>query len=227
MKRTIYTIGYGNFKCFSEFTDILQFYMINYLIDIRSIPFSKYYYQYDSVKLKYALPREGIQYIHAKNLGAKATGLDVYSKVSDIAGDIDLSTVPVCKRPDKCELKPDDYIVDFNKYRANNTFIQTVKKLRNARIDEASGPICVMCAEASPLDCHRYFYVGKELTDKYGDEIDVQHIFWGSDNRGTLLSQEECDEFATKIMCYNTRLAPEDCVEKRDRFLNLMHGWKK
>lgn len=226
MKKVIYTIGYSGYKKSSELTDILTWFNVNYLVDIRSTPFSRYNSQYNSVKLSDTLREKEIDYIHIPALGAKATGLNVFSKVKDIAKGLNLSDLPTHKRPDRAALREDDYIVDFNKYRAKTEFQDTVKKLRDACVED-DVVICLMCAEWSPLDCHRYFYVGKELTDKYGNELEVKHICKDNNGRQALLSQEEVDTTALEAVKQCMHLGQEESQEKVDAFLNLLHGWKK
>src|ERR1700753_1180012 len=61
-KNTIFTIGHGSRKA-ADFLEILKSYGIEYLIDVRSQPFSKFSPQYNQPELKSFLERNGITYV--------------------------------------------------------------------------------------------------------------------------------------------------------------------
>jgi uncharacterized protein (DUF488 family) len=64
----VYTIGFSN-RTWEQTLEILATYKIQRLVDIRTLPGSKYTPQFNQDQLKKALPESGIDYIHMKSLG--------------------------------------------------------------------------------------------------------------------------------------------------------------
>lgn len=186
-KKVIYTFGYTLFadprvqpdmqlnKMFST----LQKYKINYLIDVRSVPFSGQFSQFNADKLKSAGRYYGIPYVHMPELGAKAdSSLDVFSKASDIFFE-DIFPIVKSNRPDHFELNAEDEIVDFHKFRTEDYFLSGIQRIQVAY--DKGFTLCLMCSEKKPMDCHRYFLVCKTLNEKFGDWLEIRH-FTGSKN---------------------------------------------
>ena len=67
---TIYTIGHSTHSL-SEFLNMLQSFEIKILADIRSLPGSRKYPQFNIEDLKISLEEAGIQYIHLADLGGR------------------------------------------------------------------------------------------------------------------------------------------------------------
>ena len=59
---TIYSIGHGN-KKIADFISELKSYGIEYLLDIRSKPYSKWNPQFNQVQLELELKNHGITYV--------------------------------------------------------------------------------------------------------------------------------------------------------------------
>ena len=66
----IYTIGHST-RSLAEFLDMLQSFDIKILADIRSLPGSRKFPQFDKENLKISLEEAGIQYIHLADLGGR------------------------------------------------------------------------------------------------------------------------------------------------------------
>lgn len=66
----IYTIGHSTHSL-AEFLDMLQSFDIKILADIRSLPGSRKFPQFDKENLKISLEEAGIQYIHLADLGGR------------------------------------------------------------------------------------------------------------------------------------------------------------
>ena len=132
-KQKLYTIGYTLFSGRNgidtdKMFETLRNYNVSYLADVRSIPFSKQHPQCNSNCLKSVGTRFSVPYIHIPELGAKASPeQDVFSKAMDIFFD-DIFPVAASKRPEKTELRRDDEIVDFNKFRNDDFFLQGIMK---------------------------------------------------------------------------------------------------
>ena len=69
-KNIIYTIGHSTHSL-EEFLAMLQSFDIKILADIRSLPGSRKFPQFDQENLKLSLPEVGIQYLHLPNLGGR------------------------------------------------------------------------------------------------------------------------------------------------------------
>lgn len=69
-KHIIYTIGHSTHSL-EEFLAMLQSFGIRLLIDIRSLPGSRKFPQFDKENLQIALPENGIQYAHFPGLGGR------------------------------------------------------------------------------------------------------------------------------------------------------------
>ncbi|MBS1485977.1 MAG: DUF488 domain-containing protein [Bacteroidetes bacterium] len=69
-KKIIYTIGHSTHSL-EVFVAMLKSFDIKILADIRSLPGSRKFPQYDKENLEISLQEIGIQYIHLKNLGGR------------------------------------------------------------------------------------------------------------------------------------------------------------
>ena len=89
-KQIIFTVGYtlfqnGNYVDLEKMFNVLRNYNVTYLVDVRSVPYSKQYPQCNADNLKIAGKRYGIPYLHMPEVGAKVSAeQDVFSKASDI-----------------------------------------------------------------------------------------------------------------------------------------------
>lgn len=66
----IYTIGHSTYS-FTAFLLMLQAFQIKTLIDIRALPGSRKFPQYDKDDLAQSLTQAGIQYVYLKSLGGR------------------------------------------------------------------------------------------------------------------------------------------------------------
>src|SRR5437879_1781638 len=62
IKGTIYTVGYGS-RTIDELVALLQRYAIEYLVDVRSQPYSSYKPEFSRDKLAERLAQVGIRYV--------------------------------------------------------------------------------------------------------------------------------------------------------------------
>lgn len=90
MKKIIYTMGYTLFQNgfdieIERMFQTLKGYGINFLVDVRSVPFSKQYPQCNADNMKIAGKELGIPYMNMPEIGAKANSQqEVFSKAADI-----------------------------------------------------------------------------------------------------------------------------------------------
>lgn len=253
-KQKIYTVGYTLF-CnrdgidLGKMFEVLQKYGVSYLTDIRSVPFSKQYPQCNSSHLESAGMRFSIPYIHVPELGAKANPLqDVFSKASEIFFD-DIFPIAGSNRPEKTELFANDEIVDFQKFRNDDYFLQGIKRIENAY--DKGFTLALMCSEKDPINCHRFFLVSRKVEQLFGDWIEVEHIMKNKDGEIVTISNRELNKELSETVLnkeaikklnllekdlftcearidnYFGKDIPEKIFDFCDRYWNLMHGWRK
>ncbi len=132
----IYTIGYGN-RSIDECIDLLRRYTIEFLVDIRSQPYSRFHPDYSKAALEGKLKREGLRYIF---LGDKLGG-----------------------RPadQTCYINSK---VDYAILREKPFYQQGIARLFSAR--EKGARMVLMCSEQKPEECHRSKLIGNTLREK-------------------------------------------------------------
>ena len=112
---------------------------------MRSVPFSSNAPQFNADFLKNALRAVGIHYVHmGKELGARRDELEAYNS---------------------------DNQVDFIKTARLDLFQQGIQRIKKGL--SLSCNIILMCAEKSPLECHRFALVARNLCEQ---GIQVNHI---------------------------------------------------
>ena len=247
-KKYIYTVGYtlfqrGNTIDVNHLFDTLKKYSVNFLIDVRSVPFSKQYPQCNAENMKIAGKELGLPYMNMPEIGAKASSQqEVFSKASDIFFEQDVFPIAKSYRPEKTELLGSDEIVDFRKFRHDEHFVSGLKRIEDAY--DKDYILCLMCSEKKPMDCHRYFLVSKALEQRYGDWLEVRHIVEKPDGRIYFILNSDLDKQLEEFVCEKKRvLSPvfkDEILENYfgkteqeklndfcDRYWNLLHGWKR
>lgn len=134
----LYTIGHTN-HTHEEFLNLLQMYEINYILDIRSIPYSKYTPQFNKETISYFLKENGIEYYQmGKYFGARPNDRSLYSEKG---------------------------YLDFEKVRESKNFIYGLENIKKGL--QGGNNIALMCTERDPFDCHRAIMVsrGFELSE--------------------------------------------------------------
>lgn len=128
-KLSIFTIGHST-RSIEEFTELLRIYNIKEIVDVRSIPRSRYNPQFNEDTLEQSLKQNNIKYMHLKKLG----GLRHSKKDSTNLGWHNTS------------------FRGFADYMATPEFsegLEALTKIASAR------ETAIMCAEAVPWRCHR------------------------------------------------------------------------
>ena len=145
MTQNIYSIGHGH-KTASEFINELRSFGIQYLIDVRSSPFSKWAPHFNKGSIEFLLKDCDIRYVY----------------MGDTIGG----------RPQSPDCYDENGYFDYKKMAMVPTFITGLKRLVNA--NEGGYKIAVMCSESDPAMCHRSKLIGRELF--FGHHIVMQHI---------------------------------------------------
>lgn len=145
MPSSIYSIGHGQ-KSTDEFISELRSFDIQYLIDVRTSPFSKWAPQYNRGTIEDFLKQNGIIYLY----------------MGDVIGGRPLN--------DNC-IDSDGYF-DYKKMAEKPQFQTGLKRLVKA--NEKGCRVAVMCSETDPTQCHRSKLIGRELY--FQDDISMEHI---------------------------------------------------
>lgn len=133
-KKSLYTIGHGNRKP-EEFLDLLKKFDIEFLIDVRSQPFSKFNPHFNQNELKFFLERNEIKYVF---MGDSIGG-----------------------RPKDNTCYDDEGKVDYEAVRTKDFFIEGIERLKKAYSKEIK--VVIMCSESKPCECHRSKLIGRAL----------------------------------------------------------------
>ena len=137
----IYTIGYGN-NPIEEFINILKKYRIDYLIDVRSKPFSKFLPDYSRENLEKNTQLNPIRYV--------------------FMGDL-LGGMPA---DETCYT---DGRVDYAKCRKKDFFKAGIDRITTAFQKDLR--VALMCSCGKPQNCHRSKLIGKSLILKGVDVL--------------------------------------------------------
>lgn len=130
---TLYSIGHGN-KTFEEFEKELRAFNIQYLIDVRSKPYSKWNPSFNQDVLKCLLQRNGYTYVYmGDTIGGMPSDTTCYT----------------------------DGHIDYAKVKEKDFFKSGLMRLLTAAKKELR--VAIMCSESEPEKCHRSKLIGQEL----------------------------------------------------------------
>jgi uncharacterized protein (DUF488 family) len=132
----IYTIGYGA-RDLTEFLDLLQVHGIEYLLDVRSAPYSHFKPEFSKGALEQAVRAAGIRYFY---LGDQLGGQP---------------EVPSCYADGK---------VDYRAVRLLPAFREGIDRLERAY--RQGRRVALMCSEGKPELCHRSKLIGQVLRER-------------------------------------------------------------
>ncbi len=126
---TIYTIGHSTHSL-DEFLNMLRSFDIKILADIRSLPGSRRFPQFDMENIKISFEETGIQYIHLADLGGRRK----------------------MKKESKNNRWNNDSFRGYADYMETKEFENAIVKLANIALEQ---PTAYMCSEAVWWRCHR------------------------------------------------------------------------
>jgi len=132
----IYTIGYGN-RSIEEFTRLLRQYEIQFLIDVRSRPYSRFNAKFSKDALERQLKEASIRYVFmGDTLGGRPNDSTCYQ----------------------------DGNVAYAKVREKPFFQSGIERIHIAW--EKQLRVALMCSEIKPQECHRSKLIGRTLTEQ-------------------------------------------------------------
>lgn len=134
-KLPLYTIGHGNRKP-QDFLSILKKFNIEYLVDVRSKPYSKFNTHFNQNELKLFLEKNGIKYVFmGDNIGGRPEDKSCYDETGK---------------------------VDYEIVKTKDFFKQGIERLKTAYNKNIS--LVIMCSESKPCECHRSKLIGRVLS---------------------------------------------------------------
>jgi uncharacterized protein (DUF488 family) len=129
----LHTIGYGA-RSLEQFIAVLKASRIEYLLDVRTAPYSKFRPEFSREILERTLKSSGIRYVFMGDmLGGQPRDPDCYT----------------------------DGKVDYEKVRQQEFFKAGLERLRKAH--EQGSRVVLMCSEGKPEQCHRSKMIGEAL----------------------------------------------------------------
>lgn len=131
-KRTIYTIGHSTHEI-KNCISLLKRHRVNAVADVRSVPYSRHYPQFNRENLIDSLRVHSIEYVFlGKELGARSDNPECYENGR----------------------------VKYRLLARTKLFREGIEWVRKGSKHKK---IALMCAEKDPLDCHRTILVAREL----------------------------------------------------------------
>jgi uncharacterized protein (DUF488 family) len=151
----IYTIGHSAHPQ-EKFLQLLSNNEIKTLVDVRTMPASRFQPQFNKENLEYFLPKQYIQYVFAgKFLGGRPSDPSCYKK----------RTLPS---------EGANYLheVDYPEVMKKSWFLKGIDRLLKLAEEQIT---TVMCSEEDPALCHRHHLIAKFIMYEF-PEIEVMHI---------------------------------------------------
>ena len=143
MTAPIHTIGHSNFLL-DSFLSLLIHHQVTQIVDVRSVPASRYVPHFNQNRLIRSLEGKGITYIFmGDSLGGRPSDPSLY----DAQGRADYSL-----------------IADTPAFQAGLDRLLAVAENR---------PTAILCTEKAPLYCHRTLLVGAALESKGHDVLHI------------------------------------------------------
>ncbi|MBC8006402.1 MAG: DUF488 domain-containing protein [Verrucomicrobia bacterium] len=136
-KQPLYTIGHGNRKP-EDFLLLLKNFDIEYLIDVRSQPYSKFNPSFNTKDLKHFLEQNGIRYVFmGDSIGGRPADRSCYDKEGK---------------------------VNYEEMKTKAFFLEGIERLKAAYQKELN--MVIMCSESKPGECHRTKLIGRVLSSE-------------------------------------------------------------
>lgn len=149
----LYSIGYAN-KQIDEFISILKKHNINSVVDVRTIPNSSQFKDYNKYNIERILKNNGIYYLSFKDeFGARRCETEVYDDILTCLNE---------------KIK----VVVFEKVWQLPIFKSGVERILNGLDKEFN--ICFMCSEKQPQNCHRAIMVSEYFYREHN--LEIKHI---------------------------------------------------
>ena len=128
----LYTIGHSH-HAISKFLELLSIHKVNYLMDVRSVPYSRYAEQFNREALQNIMNNTPVKYVFMGSyFGARQQNTALYNEAG---------------------------YLDFERVRSYQPFMKRVDNLILGL--KQGNNIALMCTEKQPLDCHRAILIAR------------------------------------------------------------------
>ena len=132
----VFTIGHGG-RTVSDMIDQLRNWDIQFIVDVRSAPYSSYQPEFSQGPLSKTLADASLRYgFMGQQLGGRPNDPSCYTENGN---------------------------VDYDQCRSRFFFQEGISRLRNAC--EQGYSVCLLCSERNPKNCHRSALIGESLTE--------------------------------------------------------------
>jgi uncharacterized protein (DUF488 family) len=133
--RAIWTIGHSN-QTLDRFLELLNGEEIEFVVDVRSYPYSRFAQHFNREQVEGALRRSGVGYVFlGEELGGRPTDEQHYDEQGRAL---------------------------YDRMAQQSSFRAAIQRLTEGSREHR---VALMCSEADPHDCHRRLLVGKVLAD--------------------------------------------------------------
>ena len=167
-KRQLFSVGHSN-QSIEELFQLLESQRIDCILDVRSMPYSKYTPQFNEDALKSWLSRHGVLYVpFGKHFGARRS--DCLKETEFV----------------KKGIKEMKLQVNFELGVTTPDFLKGAERLNKA-LDQ-NRRVSLMCSEADPLGCHRFSFIARYF---YELGWDVQHIMRDDDSGAPIVRSHQ------------------------------------
>jgi uncharacterized protein (DUF488 family) len=151
----LYTLGHSAHRL-EKFLTLLDQHGIRTVVDVRSVPASRFHPQYNKANLERSLTEHGVRYVFAgQALGGRPTDPTVYPD-----GRLPVRGQADPPRPNYAEMMKRDW------------FVQGIERLLTLTAEQ---PTAILCSEEDPAHCHREHLIAVYLR-RYPPEIEILHI---------------------------------------------------
>ena len=191
----IFSIGYGT-RTQEGFINTLRMSGVDTVVDVRSIPRSKYVPHFNEDIIYEALSNAHIDYLNGgEKLGGRQTDLSLYEGGR----------------------------VSWDKVAADDTFLEAIASLE--KLCEDGHIVAVVCSEGDPMSCHRFGLVSRALAEDGMDvrhilsngEV-VRH-----DEMETRLVEKYTRANKISLVCTGSY---KEQLSEAYKIMNLEHGYK-
>jgi uncharacterized protein (DUF488 family) len=193
----IYTVGHSSHAP-EYFLELLQAYDIDHIVDVRSVPASKFNPQYNQKPLAAFLQLHGIRYLHfPQEFGARHTDPELWDETGR---------------------------VDFEKVRHSEAFRTGVRRIETGL--ERGYRIALMCSEAEPLDCHRFAMISVHFAQMGYTVSHILKDKTLLDNKG--LEEKLMEKYHKKLprpSLFEPDISQKEQLEAAYRLRNKDIGW--
>jgi len=178
----LYTIGHSNHSV-DKLIRLLEDNHVTTLVDVRTVPYSRYNSQFNKENLEFLLPQREMQYVY--------TGKYLGGRPSD----------PACYKSEVLPREGTDYLheVDYPEVMRRDWFVRGVARLLEMADEHTTA---IMCSEENPVECHRHHLIAQYLLENHS-EVDVRHIR----GDGTVYSARSIRESLDKPVAVQPTLA--------------------